>query len=161
MFIFPACTIVSGIADQLAQIHNETFLAASLRLCEMLPFAVKEYCITVIKTLEPLLISPWVTNFTDMNTFIVEVWRFMFTVSPCFTKFHNVKFFFIQTFVIKHIPSTWLIVWLWTHQKYSNKTEHLLMKFQTKLQHHPILKLGKYMSKFVLCSALLCTLWKI
>jgi hypothetical protein len=57
-FIFPACTIVSGIAYQLAQIHNETLLAASLRLCEMLPSAVEEYCINVIATLEPLLINP-------------------------------------------------------------------------------------------------------
>jgi hypothetical protein len=56
--VFPACTIVTGIAGQLAQIHNETLLAASLRLCEMLPPAVKEHCINIIKTLELLLISP-------------------------------------------------------------------------------------------------------
>jgi hypothetical protein len=54
----PACTIVAGIAGQLAQIHNETLLAASLRFCEMLPSAVKEHCISIIKTLELLLISP-------------------------------------------------------------------------------------------------------
>jgi len=53
-----ACTIVTGIAGQLAQIHNETLLAASLRFCEMLPPAFKEHCINIIKTLEPLLISP-------------------------------------------------------------------------------------------------------
>jgi hypothetical protein len=58
IFFFLACTIVTGIADQLAQIHNETLLAASMRLCEMLPSAVEEHCINVIRTLEPFLINP-------------------------------------------------------------------------------------------------------
>ncbi|PNF35712.1 hypothetical protein B7P43_G16153 [Cryptotermes secundus] len=53
-----ACTIVTGIVGQLAQIHNETILAASMRLCEVLPSAVEEHCINVIKTLEPFLINP-------------------------------------------------------------------------------------------------------
>jgi uncharacterized BrkB/YihY/UPF0761 family membrane protein len=57
-FIFPACTVVTGIAGQFAQVHNETLLAASLRFCEMLPSVVKEHCFDVIKTLEPLLINP-------------------------------------------------------------------------------------------------------
>jgi hypothetical protein len=56
--VFPACTVVTGIAGQLAQIHNETLLDASLRFCEMLPFAVKEHCINIVETLERLLISP-------------------------------------------------------------------------------------------------------
>jgi hypothetical protein len=58
LFIFSACTIISGIGDQLAQIHNETLLAAFFRLCEMLPSEVEEYCVDVIKPLELLLINP-------------------------------------------------------------------------------------------------------
>ncbi|PSN48826.1 Acyloxyacyl hydrolase [Blattella germanica] len=62
------CTIISGIADQLAQIHNETLLAASLRLCKMLPSGIENYCIDAVKTLEPILVNPCLKSSLQMHS---------------------------------------------------------------------------------------------
>ncbi|XP_067006109.2 acyloxyacyl hydrolase isoform X2 [Anabrus simplex] len=56
-FSCAACTVLFGMTDQLAQIHNETLLVASLRLCEMIPHPLGSYCKEAVETLEPILIN--------------------------------------------------------------------------------------------------------
>ncbi|KAJ9586401.1 hypothetical protein L9F63_019953 [Diploptera punctata] len=72
-FSCAACTIVSGIADQLAQIHNETLLAASLRLCKMLPSGVENYCIDAVKILEPILVNPKLSEVFTPDAFCYSI----------------------------------------------------------------------------------------
>ncbi|CAG2064915.1 unnamed protein product [Timema podura] len=69
-----ACTIVSGIAGQLAVLHNETFFNESLRLCQMLPGALRTYCDSIVQTLEPIFtdrlanILSFLINILTLNT---------------------------------------------------------------------------------------------
>nr|CAD7601809.1 unnamed protein product [Timema genevievae] len=74
-----ACTIVSGIAGQLAVLHNETFFNESLRLCQMLPGALRTYCDSIVQTLEPI--------FTDselMKTFTPDI--FCYAIGICYNE---------------------------------------------------------------------------
>nr|CAD7259873.1 unnamed protein product [Timema shepardi] len=74
-----ACTIVSGISGQLAVLHNETFFNESLRLCQMLPGALRAYCDSIVQTLEPI--------FTDselMKTFTPDI--FCYAIGICYAE---------------------------------------------------------------------------
>nr|CAD7204971.1 unnamed protein product [Timema douglasi] len=74
-----ACTIVSGISGQLAVLHNETFFNESLRLCRMLPGALRAYCDSIVQTLEPI--------FTDselMKTFTPDI--FCYAIGICYAE---------------------------------------------------------------------------
>ncbi|XP_069676728.1 acyloxyacyl hydrolase-like isoform X2 [Periplaneta americana] len=68
-FSCAGCTIISGIADQLAQIHNETLLAASLRLCQMMPAVAESYCIEAVTTLEPIITNPKLSEIFTPDVF--------------------------------------------------------------------------------------------
>lgn len=49
------CTVVFGLTEQLAEIHNETLVAASMRICNMLPYPLKLYCSKSVNALEEIL----------------------------------------------------------------------------------------------------------
>lgn len=51
------CTISLGITNQLAEIHNETVVAASLRLCGVMKPPLSDTCTKLVRILEPILID--------------------------------------------------------------------------------------------------------
>ncbi|XP_065352206.1 acyloxyacyl hydrolase-like [Cloeon dipterum] len=51
------CTVVLGLSIQVAQIHNDTIVGASTKLCSFLPSAAASTCRKIVKTLEPALLS--------------------------------------------------------------------------------------------------------
>ncbi|XP_049764634.1 acyloxyacyl hydrolase-like [Schistocerca cancellata] len=64
-----ACTIVFGLADQLAEIHNESLLAGSLRVCDMLPSPGNDYCRDIVKLVWPLLVNREVSKYFTPDVF--------------------------------------------------------------------------------------------
>ncbi|XP_046386733.1 acyloxyacyl hydrolase-like [Ischnura elegans] len=49
------CTVLLGLTEQLAEIHNETLVEASMRICNMLPYPLKLYCSKSVNALEEFL----------------------------------------------------------------------------------------------------------
>ena len=67
-----ACSVVLGITEQLAQIHNETVPAAMDRLCELLPLRLQAGCNIAAEYVAPFILDV-LSNTTSPDTLCYDL----------------------------------------------------------------------------------------
>ena len=67
-----ACSVVLGITEQLAQIHNETVPAAMERLCDYLPLRLQSGCEIAARYVAPFVLAV-ITNTTSPDTLCYDL----------------------------------------------------------------------------------------
>ena len=67
-----ACSVVLGITEQLAQIHNETTPAAMERLCEFLPLRLQTGCDIAAEYVAPFILDV-ISNTTSPDTLCYDM----------------------------------------------------------------------------------------